>query len=71
MSSDNNLRLANDKLDGLTIKRLTHGNPTMKAKFAELKEQEMEWTEIKIHNPQLNPPKTQTPGYWFPTPHPA
>ena len=35
--SDNNLKLANNKLDDLTIKRLTHNNPTMKAKFDELK----------------------------------
>ncbi|MDZ7938454.1 MAG: hypothetical protein U5M53_09280 [Rhodoferax sp.] len=28
--------LANDKADDLTIKRLTRGNPTMAAKFAEL-----------------------------------
>lgn len=38
MSSDNNLRLANQKAEDLTIKRLTRGNPTMKAKFEELKE---------------------------------
>ena len=37
LSSDNNLRLANQKAEDLTIKRLTHGNPTMKAKFDELK----------------------------------
>ncbi len=36
LSSENNLRLANDKAEDLTIKRLTRGNPTMKAKFAEL-----------------------------------
>ena len=36
LSSDNNLRLANNKAEDLTIKRLTHGNPTMTAKFAEL-----------------------------------
>ena len=35
--SANNLRLANDKADDLTIKKLTRGNPTMAAKFAELK----------------------------------
>ena len=35
ISSENNLRLANDKADGLTVKKLTHNNPTMKAKFAE------------------------------------
>mgnify|MGYP003587648486 FL=1 len=33
--SANNLRLANDKAEDLTIKRLTRGNPTMKAKFDE------------------------------------
>lgn len=37
LSSDNNLRLANQKAEDLTIKKLTHGNPTMKAKFEELK----------------------------------
>lgn len=36
--SANNLRLANDKAEDLTIKRLTRGNPTMAAKFAELKD---------------------------------
>lgn len=38
--SANNLRLANDKAEDLTVKRLTRGNPTMSAKFAEL-EQDM------------------------------
>jgi hypothetical protein len=37
LSSDNNLRLANQKADDLTIKKLTHGNPTMKAMFDEKK----------------------------------
>ncbi|MFN5910017.1 MAG: DUF2130 domain-containing protein, partial [Bacteroidota bacterium] len=36
MSSEKNLRLANNKAEELTIKRLTHNNPTMKAKFDEL-----------------------------------
>ena len=36
-TSINQLRLANDKAEDLTIKKLTHGNPTMKAKFDELK----------------------------------
>lgn len=36
LSSENNLRLANDKAEDLTVKRLTRGNPTMTAKFAEL-----------------------------------
>ena len=38
LSSENNLRLANSKAEDLTIKKLTRGNPTMAAKFAELKE---------------------------------
>lgn len=33
--SDNNLRLANEKAEGLSIKKLTKGNVTMKAKFEE------------------------------------
>ena len=33
LSSVNNLRLANNKADDLTIKKLTYGNPTMKEKF--------------------------------------
>ncbi len=36
ISSENQLRLANDKTEDLTIKKLTKGNPTMKAKFEEL-----------------------------------
>ncbi|MFN8259373.1 MAG: DUF2130 domain-containing protein [Chitinophagales bacterium] len=36
LSSDNNLRLANQKAEDLTIKKLTQGNTTMKAKFDEL-----------------------------------
>lgn len=36
LSSENNLRLANDKAQDLTIKKLTKGNPTMSAKFEEL-----------------------------------
>ena len=40
-SSENNLRLANNKAEDLTIKRLTHGNPTMKAKFDALKQNEL------------------------------
>ena len=35
LSSENNYRLANNKADDLTIKKLTHGNPTMEAKFDE------------------------------------
>lgn len=36
LGSENNLRLANDKATALTVKKLTRGNETMKAKFAEL-----------------------------------
>ena len=36
LSSENNLRLANNKAEDLTIKRLTRNNPTMAQKFAEL-----------------------------------
>lgn len=36
LSSENNLRLANNKAEDLTIKRLTRGNPTMAAKFEDL-----------------------------------
>ncbi|MFA7314506.1 MAG: DUF2130 domain-containing protein [Candidatus Magasanikbacteria bacterium] len=36
LSSENNLRLANNKAEDLTIKRLTRGNPTMANKFEEL-----------------------------------
>lgn len=37
LSSENNLRLANDKAQDLTIKKLTRGNSTMQAKFEDLK----------------------------------
>ena len=40
LGSENNLRLANEKAGDLTVKKLTKGNPTMAAKFAELKNQE-------------------------------
>jgi hypothetical protein len=40
LSSENNLRLANNKAENLTIKKLTHGNPTMKAKFDKLDKKE-------------------------------
>jgi hypothetical protein len=36
LKSDNNLRLANNKLQDLSIKKLTKGNPTMAARFEEL-----------------------------------
>ena len=40
LGSERNLRLANDKAQDLTIKKLTRKNPTMKAKFDALKERE-------------------------------
>lgn len=36
LSSENNLRLANNKADDLTVKKLVRGNPTMKDKFENL-----------------------------------
>jgi hypothetical protein len=38
LGTDRNLRLANDKAQDVTIKKLTRGNSTMAGKFAELKE---------------------------------
>ena len=38
MSSENNLRLANDKADELTIRKLTYKNPTMKALFEQARD---------------------------------
>lgn len=40
LGTDRNLRLANDKAQDVTIKRLTRGNPTMAEKFAEFKKPE-------------------------------
>lgn len=42
LSSENNLRLANNKADDLTIKKLTHGNPTMKEKFNNLSKKDQQ-----------------------------
>lgn len=39
LGSENNLRLANNKAQDVTIKKLTRRNPTMAGKFAELKDQ--------------------------------
>lgn len=46
MSSENNLRLANEKTEDLTIKKLTHNNPTMKAKFDDLPKGDL-WLAIE------------------------
>lgn len=40
LGSQNNLRIANNKAQDVTIKKLTHGNPTMKAKFADISNEE-------------------------------
>ena len=40
IGSERNLRLANDKAQDLTIKKLVKNNPTMAQKFAELKDKE-------------------------------
>jgi|TARA_Y100000310_G_scaffold337304_1_gene424067 hypothetical protein len=40
LASDRQLRLANDKLEDVTVKKLTRGNPTMAAKFQELGNEE-------------------------------
>ena len=40
LSSENNLRLANNKAEDLTIKKLTSGNPTMQQMFEELKNEQ-------------------------------
>lgn len=40
IGSENNLRIANNKAEELTIKKLTYKNPTMKAKFDEAREME-------------------------------
>ena len=40
LSSENNFRLANDKAEDLSVKKLVRGNPTMTAKFAELENDE-------------------------------
>lgn len=36
LRSEDNLRIANNKAEDLTVKKLTRGNPTMKAKFEEV-----------------------------------
>ena len=40
MGADRNLRLANDKAQDVTVKKLTRRNPTMESKFAELRNQQ-------------------------------
>ena len=45
LGSERNLRLANDKAQDVTIKKLTRGNPTMAAKFAQLEQTKPELEE--------------------------
>ena len=45
LGTDRNLRLANDKAQDVSIKKLTRGNPTMAAKFAELRNADPSETE--------------------------
>ena len=45
LGSENNLRLANDKLEDITIRKLTYKNPTMKAKFDEARKANKENAE--------------------------
>ncbi len=46
LGSENNLRLANDKAQDLTIKRLTRNNPTMKQKFEDARRQNADGGQI-------------------------
>ena len=39
LGADRNLRLANNKAQDVTVKKLTRNNPTMAAKFADLRDQ--------------------------------
>lgn len=39
LKSENNLRLANDKAQDVTVKKLTGSNPTMKQKFEEARQE--------------------------------
>jgi len=45
LGTDRNLRLANDKAQDVTIKKLTRGNPTMAAKFTDLENHDSSDTE--------------------------
>ena len=45
LKTDDNLRLANNKAEDLTIKKLTRNNPTMSKMFADLKENKVELLE--------------------------
>lgn len=48
LRSEDNLRIANNKADDLTVKKLTRGNPTMTAKFAELSDENNDSTQDEL-----------------------
>jgi len=50
LRSEDNLRIANNKADDLTVKKLTRGNPTMKAKFEEISDDTKAKQDIPIEN---------------------
>lgn len=54
LGTDRNLRLANDKAQDVTIKKLTRGNPTMADKFAEVKSQNLSDAENFKNGPHLD-----------------
>ena len=54
VSSEDHLRLANDKAEGLTIRKLTYKNHTMKAWFEEARKNASKSEEIKDENEDLN-----------------
>ena len=47
LTADNQLRLANDKAQDLTIRKLTFNNPTMKQKFEEVRKEKQSKSQIK------------------------
>ena len=46
LGSENHLRLANQKAEDVSIKRLTRGNPTMAAKFTEVRDGRVQVTAV-------------------------
>lgn len=61
LGADRNLRLANDKAQDVTIKKLTRDNPTMAAKFAELKSNSPDDVESIAPPPSPHIAGTQAP----------
>ena len=57
-ASERQLRIANDKAQGLTIRKLTWGNPTMKEKFDQARElaaaaeEEPEVEDLELEEPE-------------------